>query len=112
MDLLARGPSKLFLQALTGGGDDATYRRDGFNASTIGELTSPLRATAKLCRMRWLPPFTVLGIHRGLPRERVKGHAADYRRVVTALRDGSLNLERVHQGRYINSDLDAVIRRP
>ena len=69
----------MFLQAITAGGDDSTYRKDGFNEFTIGELTSPFRATAKLCKMVWLPPFAVLGIHRGLPEEQVKAHAEDYR---------------------------------
>ncbi|MFW2365145.1 MAG: NAD(P)H-dependent oxidoreductase [Desulforhopalus sp.] len=103
---------KLFLQVITAGGDGSTYRKDGFNAFTIGELTSPYRATAKLCRMNWLPPFTVLGIHRGLPDENVRAHAEDYRRTVIALRDGTLDIEQAGQGEYLNSDLNSTIRRP
>jgi len=103
---------KFFLQALTAGGDDNTYRRDGFNAFTIGDLTSPYRATARLCGMNWLPPFTVLGIHRGLPEEQIQAHAEDYRRSLIALRDETMDLERVLQNTYLNSDLDATIRRP
>lgn len=103
---------KLFLQVITAGGDDSTYRKDGFNAFTIGELTSPYRATAKLCKMNWLPPFTVLGIHRGLPDENVRAHAEDYRRTVIALRDGTLDIEKAGQGDYLNSDLNSTIRRP
>ncbi|THB80213.1 MAG: NAD(P)H oxidoreductase [Desulfobacteraceae bacterium] len=101
---------KLFFQAITGGGDDSTYRKDGYNAFTIGELTSPYRATANLCRMTWLPPFTVLGIHRGLPAEMIEAHAKDYRRAVTALRDGTLDIEKVFEYRYLNSDLNTIIR--
>jgi len=103
---------KLFLQALTAGGDDSTYRTDGFNGFTITELTAPYRATANLCSMTWLPPFTVLGIHRGLPEERIRAHAEDYRRALIALRDETMDLERVTQNRYLNSDLDATIRWP
>lgn len=102
---------KIFLQALSGGGDDSTYRKDGYNAYTIGELTSPLRAMAKLCSMTWLPPFTVLGIHRGLPEDSVRIHAEDYRRSVCALRDGTLDLDKVMGRDYLNSDLNDVIRR-
>lgn len=102
---------KLFLQAITAGGDDSTYQKDGFNAFTIGELTSPFRATAKLCKMIWLPPFTVLGIHRGVPEEEVKVHAQNYRRTVIALRDETLDIEKAGQGQYLNSDLNATIRR-
>ncbi len=103
---------KFFLQALTAGGDDSTYRRDGVNEFTIAELTSPYRAMAKLCRMEWLPPFAVLGIHRGLPDEQVNAHAEDYRRAVIALRDGTLDTRQAREGRYLNSDLHTLIRRP
>ena len=101
---------KYFLQALTGGGDDSTYRKDGYNKFTIAELTSPYTATANLCGMISLPPFTVLGIHKGLSKEQIKGHAEDYRRSVIALRDKTLDLEKVKAERYLNSNLDAVIR--
>lgn len=100
---------KIFLQAITGGGDASTYQKEGFNEFTIGELTSPYRATAKLCLMHWLPPFAVLGIHRGLPEGQVKLHTEDYVRVVTALRDGTLDFEQAQQHEFINSDLNTII---
>lgn len=103
---------KIFLQAISAGGDDSTYRKGGYNEFTIRELTSPYRATAKLCKMDWLPPFAVLGIHRGLPTDKVKGHAEDYRRAVIALRDNTLDIEKARQGQYLNSDLNSIIRRP
>jgi len=103
---------KLFLQAITAGGDDSTYQKEGYNEFTIGDLTSPYRATAKLCKMEWLPPFVVLGVHRGLPDEKVQAHAEDYRRTVIALRDGTLDTHQARQGQYINSDLNSTIRRP
>ena len=48
---------KYFLQAITAGGDDSTYQKDGSNRFTIRELTTPYQSTAKLCGMIWLPPF-------------------------------------------------------
>ena len=66
---------------------------------------------AKLCSMIWLPPFAVLGIHRGLPDQKVNAHAEEYRRAVIALRDETLDLEKVHLGSYLNSDLDSTISR-
>ena len=102
--------AKVFLQALTAGGDENTYQEEGHNAFTIGELTSPYRATANLCQMTWLPPFTVLGIHRGLSSEKVKSHAKDYRRAIVSLRDGRMDLERVQREPYLNSNLDDIIQ--
>ena len=103
--------NKYIMQAISGGGDASTYQKDGANGYTIGELTSPFRATANLCNLIWLPPFTVLGIHRGLPTEQVNHHAEDYRRTIIALRDETLDMQLVRQQPFINSDLDAVIRR-
>lgn len=103
---------KVFLQALTAGGDDATYQRDGFTECTIRELTSPYRAMAKLCKMEWLPPFAVLGIHRGLPAEQVDAHVRDYRSAVIALRDGVVDTRQAREFPYLNSDLQAILGRP
>ncbi len=103
---------KIFLQAFTAGGDDTTYRKDGFNEFTIGELISPYRATAKLCKMDWLPPFAVLGIHRGIPHEKINGYAEDYRRAVIGMRDGTLDTQQAREGLYLNSNLNSIISRP
>lgn len=103
---------KYFMQAITAGGDDSTYQKDGYNEFTIGELTSPYRATAKLCKMTWLPPFTVMGIHRGLPEDKVKVYAEDYRRAIIALRDETMDLKRLQKQEYLNSKLDTCIKRP
>jgi glutathione-regulated potassium-efflux system ancillary protein KefG len=102
---------KLLLQVLSAGGDAHTYQEDGYNKFTIQQLTSPIQATANLCHMRWIPPFTVLGVHRGLPHVQIVSHAEDYRRAVIALRDGNLDLDAVSQYEFLNSDLDAVINR-
>ncbi|MGB3223758.1 MAG: NAD(P)H-dependent oxidoreductase [Desulforhopalus sp.] len=103
---------KVFLQAFSAGGDDSTYKHGGANLFTVGELTSPYRATANLCKMEWLPPFTVLGILSGMPAEELQKHAEDYRRAVIALRDNTLEIKKVLNQQYLNSDLNATIKRP
>ncbi len=102
---------KIFLQALTAGGDDSTYRRGGANNLTIAELIAPLRAMANLCQMEWLPPFAVLGIHRGLPAEEINIHVEDYRRAIIALRDETLDRDKAMAYDYFNSDLDSIIKK-
>lgn len=102
---------KLFFQALTTGGDLSTYQADGANKFTIAELTSPLRATANLCHMHSLPPFAVMGVHRGLPEQQIRAHAADYRRLIIALRDGTLDIAKAEQATFLNNNLDDLIRR-
>ncbi len=102
---------KYFMQAITAGGDKGTYQREGLNYFTIGELISPYRAMVNLCKMNWLPPFVVHGIHRGLPEDEVTFHAENYRRAIIALRDGMCDMEKALCEEYINRDLDQVIRR-
>lgn len=100
---------KILMQAITAGGDADTYQADGFNEFTLAELTAPVRATAKLCNMRWLPPFAVMGVHRGLSIEKTNQYAEDYRRTLIALRDGTMDLQAVQQHGTINDNLNAVI---
>ena len=100
---------KIFFQALTAGGDALAYSATGSNRYTIGELTLPLRATANLCRMRWLPPYAVLGVHRGLPADLLTRHAADYRRTLIALRDERLDLEQVAGLELLNGTTPSIV---
>jgi len=102
---------KYTFQAFSSGGDASTYQSDGYNEFTYAEFTTPFRATAKLCKMNWLPPFVVSGVHRGLAKERVQSHAEDYRRTVIALRDSMFNLDHARELDTLNSDLNHSITR-
>lgn len=102
---------KCCMQVISGGGDASTYQKDGLNEYTINELTSPVRATAKLCNLTWLPPFTVLGVHRGLPQVKLEQYANDYRHIILALRDGAVDVEAACKHEFINNDLESIIRR-
>lgn len=102
---------KMCLQALTAGGDDSTYQQGGYNEFTIRELTAPFHATAKLCGMKWLPPFAILGIHLGLEQVIMDAHASDYRRTVVSLRDSTFDLNGVAEEPYLNTKLETHIRK-
>ncbi len=101
---------KYVLQALTAGGDNTAYQRDGSKRFTIGDLTTPFRATANLCRMEWLPPFTALGIHMELPEKEISHHTKEYQRALTALRDEKFDIPKVKKNAYLNSDLNSTIK--
>lgn len=100
---------KITFQALTAGGDHNHYRADGLNLFTIRELTTPFQATANLCGMDWLPPFAVLGIHRGVPEREHTRYAEDYRRILIALRDNRFDLEQAPNCELLNEDLNTLI---
>jgi glutathione-regulated potassium-efflux system ancillary protein KefG len=97
---------KIFFQTLTAGGDARSYSTGGMNGHTIRELTSPFRATANLCKMEWLPPFAILGVHKGIPREKLLQHAEDYRRTLIALRDNKLDIQKSKELDFLNQNLN------
>ena len=79
------------LSAITTGGREEAYARGGNNRFSIRELLAPFEQTAALCGMEWLPPFAVHGTVGMEDDAAIAAHAADYRRVIEALRDGRLN---------------------
>lgn len=100
---------KTWLSAITTGGSDTAYQRDGLNRFTIRELLTPLEQAVHLCGMEFLPPFVVHGANRITPEE-IEAAARDYRRALEALRDGRLDLEAARQYPRLNSNLDRILR--
>lgn len=86
---------KYFLQALTAGSSTDDYQHDGVKQTTVAELLAPFQAMARLCKMNWLPPFAVLGVHRGLPEHAIQTYAEAYRRALISLRDESVEMSAV-----------------
>jgi glutathione-regulated potassium-efflux system ancillary protein KefG len=99
---------KYVMSAISTGGREASYRRDGHNRYTMRELLAPVEQTFTLCGMRYLPPFYVHGAH-GMTIEQIDRHADDYRRVIEALRDGAIDLETVTDLPRLNADLEALL---
>jgi glutathione-regulated potassium-efflux system ancillary protein KefG len=99
---------KRWLSAISTGGREEAYQRDGHNRFTIRELLAPLEQTARLCGMDFLPPFVVHGTHR-LTSTDIAAAAGEYRAVVEALRDDRLDLDAARQLPRINSHLAAVV---
>lgn len=85
---------KLMMSAITAGGGEESYRRSGSNHFTIGELLAPIKQTAALCGMGYLPPFIVYGTH-DLDVSQIEAAAREYRRTIEAIRDGERELPRV-----------------
>jgi glutathione-regulated potassium-efflux system ancillary protein KefG len=99
---------KITLHAITAGGPQLGYTREGFNRHTVREFLAPWEATAHLCRMRFLAPYVVHGTHKLEPRE-LAPFVADYRRLLIALRDERLELERAESAENLQGELDAMI---
>lgn len=84
---------KLFFAALSAGGPVDAYGPNGRNKYSVPELLAPLERTAALCGMRWLPPFVLHGAISARKDDRIGRHAEAYVRLLTALRDDTLDLD-------------------
>ena len=100
---------KTFLSAITTGGREVAYQREGHNRFTITELLAPIEQTARLCEMEVLPPFVAHGT-LGMKDDEIARHAADWRRIVEALRDERIDLEAARSQTRLNASLDSVVR--
>jgi glutathione-regulated potassium-efflux system ancillary protein KefG len=100
---------KITLNAITTGGPEAAYRKGGYNRFTMRELLAPWDQTAHLCGMKFLAPFAV---HAAL---KISGDAdlaasrAAYVRLIEALRDDRLDLERAAAAENLAQNLDNVL---
>lgn len=101
---------KLTFNAVSTGGPEAAYRSGGPNRFTMRQLLAPYDATANLCRMRYLAPFVVHAALRLETDEQVRPFVEDYRRLLGALRDDGVDLERAAAAERLNAPLDAVLR--
>ena len=102
---------KRLLNVITTGGGEEAYRHDGPRGHTLRDLLCPLRRSFELCGMDYLPPFVVHGTH-GMSDDALDTHVRDYRRVVEALRDGTIDFDKARTYPRLNWRLDEVLVNP
>ncbi|MEM7136481.1 MAG: NAD(P)H-dependent oxidoreductase [Myxococcota bacterium] len=78
---------KKMMSAITAGGSEDAYQKDGFHGHTIDELLLPIKKTANLCGMEYLPPFVVYET-LGMEQARVADSASRYRDRLVELAKG------------------------
>jgi len=100
---------KMMFNAITTGGGESAYQKEGHNRFTIQELLAPIAQTARLCGMDYLPPFAAHGTH-AMKESEMAGHARDYRRILEALRDGTIDIDAARRLPRLNFDLDKIIK--
>ena len=103
-----RGKTALFV--ISTGGREVAYQEDGYNRHTMRQFLAPLYQTCRLCGIDCLPPFVVHGTH-AMPPEKIEEHAADYRRVLEAIRDGRIDAgdPGVAELSRLNQNLDGLL---
>ena len=88
---------KFLMNAITCGGSQQSYRAEGRNRYPIDQMLLPVKQTANLCQMDYLPPFVVFGTHR-LQEPDIEQYALQYGQVLSAL----------HHDRVQRSEWEAV----
>jgi glutathione-regulated potassium-efflux system ancillary protein KefG len=102
---------KLTLNAITTGGPAHAYRRDGYNRFTIRELLAPWDQTAHLCGMRFLAPFSVHASLKVVGDADVATNRETYRKLIEALRDDRLDLDRAAATANLADGFDELLSR-
>lgn len=78
---------KSFLSIISAGGTPQAYCAEGYNHFNVRQLMAPIEQTAKLCGMRFLPPWVVFGTHR-LPDDAIGRAGHEYQSLLEALLAG------------------------
>jgi len=99
---------KTMMNVTTTGGSEEAYCAEGHNCYTIPEFLRPIKQTARLCGMDYLPPFIVYGTH-SLGDDEIRAHAEEYRRAIEALRDGRIDLDAARRRERLNAALDDIL---
>jgi glutathione-regulated potassium-efflux system ancillary protein KefG len=92
---------KIVFNVITSGGQRSAYSKDGYNRFTIKELLAPFEQTAWLCKMIWLPAFTLHGTHR-ITKEEALETAGHYRHLLETLLTGDFPIEHMQSFPCLN----------
>ncbi|MEQ8332197.1 NAD(P)H-dependent oxidoreductase [Nisaea sp.] len=100
---------KSLLQVATCGTAREAYRKRGRYENELRTMFSPFEQTAKFCGMHYLAPFGVFSAEDAAEEKRLDDVVSDYRRLLTALRDGRLDLKKAAAVPLLNDVLDEII---
>ena len=99
---------KITLNAISTGGPAMAYKRGGYNRFTVRELLAPWEQTANLCEMRYLAPYVVHAALRVVDDDDLGDRRDGYRRLIEALRDERLDLDRAQRAENLAEELEGL----
>jgi putative NADPH-quinone reductase len=103
---------KTLFNAVSCGARREVYSRDGGYRYELKDFFCPFEQTARLCRMRYLPPFALYAAGHAIDEGRLDAHVADYRRLLTALVEERLDFERAVNENTLSDMLADLIATP
>ncbi|MEL7184655.1 MAG: NAD(P)H-dependent oxidoreductase [Pseudomonadota bacterium] len=85
---------KTLLLAVTAGGPEDAYTENGYQHFPLRTFLTPLEQTARLCQMRFAPPYVLYASLRAPTSGQAAPHVAGYRTLLAALRDDRYDFDR------------------
>lgn len=92
---------KSIFNAISCGGRKEAYSATGRNRYSIPQLLAPFEQTARLCNMKYMPPFVVHGTHR-LSEADMEFHAVQYEQLLVALLNNRISDAEYQAVHYLN----------
>ena len=84
---------KRMMLAITAAGPQDAYTPGGYQHFEIRTFLTPLEQTARLCKMRFSPPYVLYSSLRAPADGQVDPHVDGYRRLLEAIRDDSYDFD-------------------
>lgn len=100
---------KVMFNAVTAGARREVYSRDGGNGYELKDFFVPFEQSARLCRMRYLPPFALYAAGHARDEDRLGDHLDAYKALLSALVEDRLNIDRVESGDALSGGLSELI---
>ena len=76
--------------AITAAGPKDAYRPSGYQHHHLRTFVTPLEQTARLCKMKFLPPYVLYGSLKAPKEGGLAPHVQGFRRLIEGLRDGTV----------------------
>ena len=94
---------------MTCGARREAYRGTGAYANELRGLFSPFEQTARLCGMRFLPPYAVFAAGHAIEEGRLEAHANEFARLLQAIADDALDLDAAAAAPCLSDDVEQWI---
>jgi len=89
------------ISVITTGGQKEVYTKEGLHGHTVIQFLAPIKQSASLCKMNYLPPFVVHGSYTIL-KDETEQYAEQYKNLLINLRDEKYNRNDFLTAEYAN----------
>ena len=100
---------KVMFNAVTAGARREVYSHDGSYSYELKDFFVPFEQSARLCRMRYLPPFALYAAGHARDEDRLGDHVNAYTALLSALVEDRFDIDQAESGGGVSGGLDELI---